>query len=233
MRLSVTTASIFLAIGAVLGCARSGGPDQANPAAATQNKTAESVNGRLLDAAEPYEAITEASFRQPFADLVVLRSNAKFAAEAVMDALSAEDAEMLQSLDSEIGQALDDKSRSQIALAAVESYRVLVSAQDSTAVIPKEISLLDYAGFKYDALSRPSEPQWVEMIAAAAFAERTWKMVKSKVDDETLIASIEASMQAMQLSAEGRDLPAAQSAAARELDLVDELEQHFLHKQAR
>ena len=63
--------------------------------------------------------------------------------------------------------------------ASIEGYRVLVSAVTDNAKIPTEVSLLDYAGFRYDANPKARPIRWDDMATAVSFARKTWDALPS------------------------------------------------------
>jgi hypothetical protein len=156
-----------------------------------------------------------------------MRKSARDEAARIVDILAPADADRLDALDEEIARAVTSGARPDIALGAVESYKVLVSAQGETAVVPREVSLLDYAGFRYDALAKATPPRWSEMASTAAYADEVWAKVASSVSDAALAARFDAALAAMHEAVDRQDVDAAQSSVQSELALVDELEVDF------
>jgi hypothetical protein len=62
------------------------------------------------------------------------------------------------------------QDRAGLALSSIEAYRVLVGAVADNAKVPTEVSLLDYAGFRYDADLEANPARWGDMAAAVSFA---------------------------------------------------------------
>lgn len=215
------------AAGVFAGCGPSGDPPAARAAEGATSDKVQSRNARLLAAAEPYEGLTESAFAQPFAELEAIAATARAAAIAADDFLGDAEIKELAALDAEIKDSLQSQSRTGVALGAVESYKILVSAQDDSAAIPIDVSLLDYAGFRFDALSKSTPPSWVAMTETAAYALDLWGQMRPRVAEPALVSKFDAALGAMGAAVESKDVAAAQSSAQQELALVDELESYF------
>src|SRR6266446_1860745 len=120
---------------------------------------------RLIAAAEPFEALTEQAFSAQPKKLDQNITAAEKAAEQVRSALPSDVASELDQRLVEIRSARKSNDRSRLALASVEGYRLLVSAAPQTKV-PTAVSLLDYAGFRYDADLKSRPIRWSDMKAA-------------------------------------------------------------------
>jgi hypothetical protein len=119
------------------------------------------------------------------------------------------------------------QDRPGLALAAVETYRDLVQWQDgATAQVPIPISLLDYAGFRYDALAQAPNVDWAAMDQAARFAGAQWRAIEPSIVSPALRGVMPQSIRAMEEAVGQRDVRFARSAAATQLALVDLLEEH-------
>lgn len=211
----------------IAGCAPSGDAPAARAAEGASSDKVQSRNARLLAAAEPYEGLTESAFAQPFAELEAIAATARAAAIAASDLLGDDEIKELAALDAEIKDSLQAQSRAGVALGAVESYKILVSAQDATAAVPKDVSLLDYAGFRFDALSKSTPSSWSAMTETAAYAFDLWRPMRPMIADPALVSKFDAALGAMGAAVESKDVGAAQSSAQEELALVDELELYF------
>jgi hypothetical protein len=117
-------------------------------------------------------------------------------------------------------------NRPEIALAAVEIYRVLVENAPPRE-IPAEVNLLDYAGFRYDADLNARPIRWDDMARAAAYAQARWVAIDARVTDKILRDRVSKALADMVEAARRRDPALAADAARRELDLVDRLEIFF------
>lgn len=203
--------------------------DKASPAATAPpaSPAASDRNVRLLAAAEGYETLTETAFDKPFPELAATLTAARQKASDARALLAPDQAARLDSLGAGIDTALRDQNRSAIAIAAVETYKVLVSAQDSSAQVPVEVSLLDYAGFKYDANAKSRPVDWNQMAADVAYARETWARISPRVTAKGLSGAFDSALSGMETAVAQKNGVAAGIAVSNELALVDALEEHF------
>lgn len=125
-------------------------------------------------------------------------------------------------------QAYDSDDMLQTALYAVEIYRLLVNAMDFEKVeIPKQVSLLDYSGFKLSALAANPTPDWPEIEATSAEAIRFWQSVEQDVQNTGLHDLVQSLFQGMETAITQRDRSMLVYAAQMDLGVVDLLEGYF------
>tara|TARA_R110000868_G_scaffold224721_4_gene476863 strand:+ start:1047 stop:1535 length:489 start_codon:yes stop_codon:yes gene_type:complete len=121
--------------------------NEATPA--VTNYTA--ITAQLLAAAEPFESLTETAFSATPATrwkaIDAAEKAAKGIADIVPHTISIKLADHLMAVRS----ANAAEKPSDVALASIEGFRTLVSAVPGSPAIPVDVSLLDYAGFRYDA----------------------------------------------------------------------------------
>lgn len=203
--------------------------DKASPAAtATPASPAVSNrNVRLLAAAEGYETLTETAFDKPFPELAASLTAARQKASDARALLAPDQAARLDSLGAGIDTALRDQNRTALAIAAVETYRVLVSAQDASAQVPVEVSLLDYAGFRYDANAKSRPVNWDQMARDVTYARETWARISPRVTAKGLSGAFDSALSGMETAVREKNEVAARIAVSNELALVDALEEHF------
>ncbi|MGA8760653.1 MAG: hypothetical protein WB611_30865 [Stellaceae bacterium] len=118
--------------------------------------------------------------------------------------------------------------RALIALASIELYRVLVSSVSGKTKIPVSVSLMDYAGFRYSADLKADPIRWSDMRKAAMFAEQEWQMLAPEVASRGLASEVGRTVAAMAGAAEHKDPSTARRSVKAELELVDQLETHFV-----
>ena len=107
-------------------------------------------------------------------------------------------------------------------------FRLLIDNLDAGKLkVPKEVSLLDYAGFKLHVLDAAPKPDWDAMRKTVADAVAWWDAMKSKVSDKKLRDAFNSTVRGMQQAASSENRPMLQYAAQMDLDLVDLLEKHF------
>ena len=185
-------------------------------------------NETLLNAMSPYEDMAEAA----------LDKDTKGIAEAI-HAAGSETADVLKALPNEnvksfeerlraIKDAAKSKDHFSVAVNAVEMFRLLTDSLDATKLeVPKEVSLLDYAGFRLQVLAAAKEPDWEKMKLTVIEADKWWKTIEEKVEDSSLVATFRSTLTGLQQAIESKNLPMLRFAAQIDLDLVDLLESAF------
>ena len=206
--------TIFLAAG---GCGR----QDAAPAAQDQASAA------ALPATEYFEGLTEEAFSASDRRLDVLISLARNASARDRRTLPLARAAELDTLLAAINRHRASMNRADLAIASVEAYRLFVSAMPSSTPIPTEVSLLDYAGFRFGADLNADPPRWGDAASALDFADAHWSQISGRVTDAVVRNRFNSALLGMRTAIDSRDLAAARQAGLRELDLVDELETWF------
>lgn len=231
--ISLAILTIAFAATALEACGKAG--DSGGAAASTPNASIAATtpappvtgNAALLAAAEPFEKLTEISFSAAPAVLDSTITEVRTAANGVRGNLASDAATRLDEQLAAIATARRADNRAELAIAAVEGYRILVSGSAAGMKVPAAVKLLDYAGFRYAADVRASPARWADMSQAVSFAREQWASISSQVTDAALRASVEKSLTDMGAAATRRDASAAGAAAQRELALVDDLEKMF------
>lgn len=196
--------------------------------AATAPLAANPNNDLLLNAASPFEDLTE--YAEAGDQAGMDRAIAAYHGEAASlhDVLSPQARQRLDALTSKIEQARETGDRHAVAVNAVEAYRVLIEALDRQAlVVPAEVSLMDYAGFKLGVQTRAAQPDWTAMQATAGEARRFWSTIEPRLKDTGLRDAVNTAVGGMERATRTQDLPFAAFAAQVDLDLVDLLEHYF------
>ena len=116
-----------------------------------------------------------------------------------------------------------------VALASMECFRTLVSAVPGTPAIPVDVSLLDYAGFRYDADAQAAPVRWADMARAMIFARERWSNIRMRPAAAGLVTRFETVLTDMEKAVSAQNVPHARASAKAELDMVDELESVFQH----
>ena len=189
-------------------------------------KDQDSANSQLLAAAEPFEALTEQSFSAKPGELDSLISHTEQAATKASSLLPPAAKSDLERRVGEIVAAKNKRERSAVALAAVERYRILVTAAQDTK-IPTAVSLLDYSGFRYDTDLKSQPSRWADMQAATDFGRQQWASISGQVTDVKLKNKFDAALQRMAAATSSKSAAGARSAIRAELNLVDKLEAYF------
>lgn len=211
------------------GCGQDAGApsDRSAETDAAQPPAAASPSDRLLAAAEPFEKLTETAFTATGPDLDVTIGEARTAANGVRNILTLESASGVDKLLGDLAQYRQGAKRTDIALASIEIYRILVSAVPAGTRVPSAVSLLDYAGFRYQADLQASPVRWNDMAAAMRYAREQWTSVAPQLASSPLSVTFEAALAEMEKAIVDQDATAAEKAATAELDLVDQLEGYF------
>jgi hypothetical protein len=225
------TAAAVLALLSLIPIAQAHGTRSAIRVAAgvsAQDETPDrdAASSKFIAAAEPFETLTEEAFSADPARIRKLSAEAQATGRRIHNALPRDAAKALDARLKEIGTAQEHHDRYALAIAAVEAFRILVT-EASHAVVPVEVSLLDYAGFRYTAGLKADPMRWADMKAAVDFASETWSAIVARVSDDGLKAKVEQALARMKRAVEQRSAKAARDAAAAELNLVDKLENHF------
>ncbi len=198
----------------------------ASPAATDANAR----HSALFAAAEPFEVLTEQAATATPTALDKLVADARSAAKAVLGSLDQAQQGTLNSKLADIAAAQKSNDRTSVALAAVEGYRTLIESAPDAGPTPREVSLLDYAGFRYQANLAAKPARWADASAAVDFADAQWATLSPKVADASLRNNVSRSIADMRKAAQGKNAILAKSASTAELDLVDKLEASFTTK---
>ncbi len=184
-------------------------------------------NTKLRAAAEPFENLTEISFTAAWTTIDQTAAKAEAAAGGARGSLSKDAAVQLDAQIAAIKSALQRHDRAEVALSSIEGYRVLVSAVTDNAKIPTEVSLLDYAGFRYNANLKAHPIRWDEMAATVSFARKTWDTLLPRAKASPVATRFEKAITDMDKAVIQRNESLAASSVKTELDLVDQLEKFF------
>lgn len=187
----------------------------------------DAASSRFLAAAEPFEALTEQAATAKPEQLKAMINDIQKAADGISPALSPASRAVLSGYLAKIDRAAKADLRTDVALSAVEGYRTLVESASDTGKVPKAVSLLDYAGFRYQANLAAEPIDWKDVDASLAFAKSKWSSLSPKVTDAALAQEFSAALSKLESAAQARDVAAAKKAATSELDLVDKLENYF------
>lgn len=228
--LALATAAVLLA-----SCSRSNDTGNQSPAnagnaassAPAANAAPVSPADRLLAAAEPFEALTETAFTDSPAKLDATIALGRKAVGEVRSLLAPSTAATIDSKLAEVDRFRADGNRADLALSSIEIYRSLVSSVSGSPKVPVDVSLLDYAGFRFQADMRATPVRWDDMKQAASFARSRWSALSPKVSDKAVSAPFEAALANMDKAVANRDPKLAAESVAAELDQVDKLEAYF------
>ncbi|MEY2411138.1 MAG: hypothetical protein QOF48_3808 [Verrucomicrobiota bacterium] len=194
-------------------------------------RDASKANETLLRASSPFEDMVEFALARNDAGLNKSLTAADSAAAAVRDALPGTATTRFDTLLQSIHKAATAKEHYAVALSAVETFRLLIDNLDAGSLtVPKEVSLLDYAGFKLHVLAAAPQPDWGAMRRMVDDAAGWWTAIKPKVSDKSLRNAFTSTIRGLQQAGKAEHLPMLNFAAQMDLDLVDLLEGYFERK---
>jgi hypothetical protein len=197
---------------------------------AKQNPQAGSKPGNevILAASSPFEDMTEAALAGDGQGIVRALRAYDVVAGKVESALPAAKRDELRVLVADIRKAKDQGSLDAIVLNAPEAYRVLIEGLDRGSLkVPLEVSLLDYAGFRFLALLHVRPVGWRSLQGAAEQARKNWTAIKMKVTDGGLRDAVNVAVAGMNRACALKNADMALLAAQVDLALVDLLETGF------
>ena len=205
---------------------------QAAQAAQTHSASAvpaptDASNKSLRAAAEPFENLTEIAFSATWLKIDRIVGQAEAAATAVRRVLSQHEAGRLDGRIAAVKAARQKHDRADLALSSIETYRVLVSAVTDNAKVPTEVSLLDYAGYRYHANLKAKPTNWDDMARAASFARKTWDVLSPRAKASAVARRFETTLTDMDNAVVKRSRSLAATSVKTELELVDLLENFF------
>jgi hypothetical protein len=193
--------------------------------AATANS---SQNDQLLAAASPFEDLTEYALAGNEAGIAQSLRACDQQKSQVNRLLSPKARAQLEQLISTMKQAQIQGSNEQIALKAVAAYRVLIESLDARhLIVPLQVSLLDYVGFRMQVLLHLKPIDWSGVQRTADEAKQHWRAIESRVADKNLHTAMTTTIDGMIRAAQIRNMEMAGFAAKIDLDLVDLLEGYF------
>lgn len=202
-------------------------PKASLPSALASRADERSNNLALFAAAEEFETLTESSFSADVATLEKMISKARIATAKIAKFASSKLTTQLQQHLANIQTAQKNNATADLAIESNEAFRTLVSAVGGKQIIPVNVSLLDYAGFRVDADAQATPARFDDMKVAVIFAQEQWAGIKSRQEIAKLIPRFSAALDKMELASRSGDVALARAAAKVELDMVDELETAF------
>ncbi len=115
-----------------------------------------------------------------------------------------------------------------LALKSVEAYRILIESLDvNSLVVPIQVSLLDYAGFKFEALLHAKATDWLALEKVAEETQQQWAATHPRVTDKGLSDAVDTAIAGMYKASIEKNAGMAVFAAQIDLALVDLLEGYF------
>jgi len=184
-------------------------------------------DNKFRAAAEPFEKLAETSFEATLTAIDQTIGEAETAAQGVRALLPTGAASHLDAQIAAMKSARQKRDHAGLALSSIEAFRVLISAVADNAKVPTEVSLLDYAGFRYGADLKANPVRWGDMAEAVSFARDNWAKLSPRTKSFQGAPAFEKAIADMDKAAAQRNVALATLSAKAELDLVDQLEIFF------
>lgn len=185
----------------------------------------------LFDAMSPYEDLTEYALSQDEQGVEKTLKILDTSSEKIKNFLPHKAVQDLNENIEILKTAKENANFQLIALCAIDSYKTISEELDiSTMKIPKEVLLLDYAGFKVHALLAQQLVNWELVTQTVNEGESQWKSIQGNVSDKSLSDTMKTSIDGMQAAVKLRNVDMLRFAAQITLDLVDLLENFFIEK---
>ncbi len=195
---------------------------------ATSSQDATAKNETLLDAMSPFEDMTEAALAKNRKGVLESLAEAESGAAEVLKALPPSAVKKYEQLLRTIQDASKAKEHYSVSVNAVEVFRLLAESLDGASLdVPKEVSLLDYVGFRLHVITAAKELDWSAVESTVAEGVVWWDAIKEKVDNKGLRDAFNTTIAGLQQAVAQKHLPMLNFAAQIELDLVDLLESSF------
>ena len=188
-------------------------------------------NERLLGYNEAYESLTEVCLEADAQKISAAWKEAKTQRAEIVALLDEAGVKKFDEILGVAAQAYKQKKNTELSLAAVELYKFIVLACDTTILeVPAPVHLMDYAGFRNKALLQKQPIDWQTVIDNSNYAQLEWQKVSGQVTDKALLKSVNQAIEAMIKGANDHDINLEKSATESELALVDELEKNLKRK---
>lgn len=193
-------------------------------ASASANRALKS-NKALLGAMSPFEDMIEFALAEKDADISKALATADRQVTGVKKTLPASAASKFANLMDNLHKAASGRDHHKVASNAVEIFRLLSDNLHAAVLdVPKEVSLLDYAGFKLRVLAGTQRPDWQDIRKTVDETAGWWSAIDSEVSDKGLQNAFGASITGLREAAKTKNLAMLRFAAQMDLELVDLLE---------
>ena len=188
-------------------------------------------NTVLFDAMSPYEDLTEYALDQNMSKVANSISSLDGLIAKLNAVLSNKSIHVLEINVTKMQTAEKKSDYSEIALLAVDSYKILADELDQTTLkVPKQVVILDYVGFRIHALLRQDEIDWHLISETVDEGKSQWEQVKRKVTNKGLYDSLNTTITGLEIASTSKNIDMLKFAAQVDLDLVDLLEGFFEKK---
>ncbi len=218
----ITCAAYFLL--AAIGSANAAQSKSTMPLSSSpQTQTA---NQALLDGAEIFENLAESALTVTQEQYNAAMADYARHSDAINKALMPDYKKQFVLNINSLKNNWTKGSRTEVALSSVEAYRLLVeSVKPAPGILPVQVALLDYSGFKMSALAHGPSPDWNAIGNTAMEAANWWKVVAPQVHDRNLKQAMQRTIEAYAYVTKTRNVALLIYSADMDLILVDALEE--------
>ena len=183
---------------------------------------------RLASGAEIFENLTEGAAAMDAATYKKALSEFEKLYPEIYPRLPPDRKIRLDTLVTGVRNAWQKGNRGAMAIQSIEAYRLLQESIDHGGqLVPIEVSLLDYAGFKLNGLLLSTRRDWKEVARTAQEASKWWSAIGPGIADKTLREAMDHRIEGINDGAARNDPELLRFAAAMDLILVDGLEAFF------
>lgn len=193
-----------------------------------QEQTTSAKNDLLLAASSPFEDLTEFAEAGDAAGMGRAFSDGSERIAKARAELSATERDQLDALLADLDEARKAGDNEAVMLLSIDTYRAIISSLDESALaVPKAVSMLDYVGFKLNAVTGLDEPDWAVIEEVVQEGADLWLSIQGRVTERGLRDAMDTAIEGMQEGLEAQDALMVGFAARVDLDLVDLLEGYF------
>lgn len=186
---------------------------------------ASQTNEVLLGSMSPFEDMIEYALAGKDSDVSKALTAADQHSKSVTTNLPAPAAQKFAAQMDTLRKAAMSKNNHKTATYAVDIFRLLAeNLQADSLEVPKEVSLLDYAGFKLRVIAASKKPDWRDTRMTIDEATGWWNTIRSKVSMTGLSNTFDTLIRGLETSAKTRNIDMLGFAAQMTLELVDLLE---------
>ena len=197
-------------------------------ATAQNSSNAPTANQIILKATGPYEDMAHYAVAKKDDKVVTCLADADAGVGEVVKILSPGEAREFENLRQQLHKAVAGRDRTTAADSSVTIFRMLVDRlETNTLVVPKEVELLDFAGYKLAVLAGANKPDWQAISKLADESDAWWKAIAARVTDKHLRATVTSAIAGIKQAAVEKNLAMLQFGSQMILDLVDMLEGGF------
>lgn len=194
----------------------------------THTSTANSV---LLSASSPFEDLVEYAMTGNRNGVQRALIEYNLQAAEVSKALPPVSRRTMEELVASIKRAEEHSDNETIAFKSIEAYRLLMDSLDpKSLVVPIQVSMLDYEGFRLQAILHFSPNDWSEIQRTSGEAQKYWITIKPRVRNKGLADAVDTMIAGMNDAAQKKNKEMAIFASKMDLAMVDILESYFEKK---